>query len=78
MPLPLASDAISLIWEVANEFAQPVPVQLRERFFARVRAALRDDEILSPHKIVAACAAVQHELMIAPAVDERPRRRAAP
>ena len=48
--------------------AAPGP-PLRPRFLERVRKLLPDDEALFPHKIVEVCAAVQRDLMIAPAVD---------
>ena len=60
-------DLVSLV----GEFAEPIPRSLRDRFFTRVAALLRDDgENPSPGRVMSICQKVQCELMIAPAIDE--------
>ena len=66
-------DAYTLICELA----QPVPIPLRDRFVRRVQALL-GDAILSPARIVEACAAAQREMLNAPSIDEPPRRPTKP
>jgi hypothetical protein len=62
--LHMPGEANSLICELS----EPIPAVLRDRFLRRVRGLLSGDDILSPAKIVAACARAQHELMIAPEI----------
>jgi hypothetical protein len=63
------------------ELAEPIPAAQRDQFLRRVRALL-GDAILSPAKIVEACAKAQIELRIAPPTAEpptvRPTRRQSP
>jgi hypothetical protein len=68
MTLDTPGEVNSLIWELS----EPIPVVLRDRYLRRVRAILAGDAIVSPAKVIQACAKAQHELLHAPAVDEKP------
>ena len=72
MSMFVPNEATALV----NELAEPVPRSLRDKFFARVGALLGDE--ISPARIIAVCQKVQNELLIAPAVDEKPAPRPPP
>jgi hypothetical protein len=61
-----------------NELAEPIPAVKRDQFLRRVRALLSADAIRTPAAIVAACKKAQGELLLAPPIDESPRRPSKP
>jgi hypothetical protein len=52
-----------------REAAEPLPRDRRHRFYERVSELLKNDEVLIPAAVRAACARAQVEFLNAPLVD---------